>query len=68
MGIVLEVGPDKLSYIVESGGKEMLRSCGTPEKPSPEGDEGQISGRRGVSPSSTLDLEQLPLVPLQRSV
>ena len=69
IGKVLEVRPDKLSYTVESSGKEMLRSRGMlrAEKPTSEGDEGQASGRSGVS-SSTPDLEPLPLVPLRRLV
>lgn len=58
-----------LSYIVEFGGKEMLRSRGMiqPKKvASAEEGQGQISERRGIS--SDLDLQPLPLVSLRRSI
>ena len=71
---VLEIRPDRLSYSVESDGKEMLcsRAMLRVEKPSLGKDQGQgqVSERRGVSsPASShdLDLEPLPTVPLCRS-
>ena len=71
---VMEICPDRLSYIVESDGKEMLRSRAMlrVEKPSlgTNQGQGQVSERRGVSPpasSQDLDLKPLPTVPLCRS-
>ena len=61
---VTEIRPDRLSYIVESDGKEMLcsRAMLHVEKPSfgTDQDQGQVSERRGVSsPASSRETESV---------
>ena len=71
---VTEIRPDRLLYIVENDGKEILRSRAMlcVEKPTLGTDhcQGQASETRGVSsPASSHDLvyQPLPIVPLRRS-